>query len=48
MALDQIILYVAYIYIKRFKNGKINNFSNNNHKNSDSYFYHTFHNKYLI
>ena len=46
--IDQIILYVAYVYIKRFKNGKINNNSNNNHKNSDSYFYHTFHNKYLI
>ena len=46
--IDQIVLYVSYILIKRFYGANINNNSDNNFKNKNSFFYHTFHNKYLL
>ncbi len=46
--LDQVILYSSFIFIKRYYQVSIHNNSINTHKNVDSYFYHTFHNKYLL
>ncbi len=45
---DQIILYISYILLKRFFNASIGNNAKNNYRNKDSFFYHTFHNKYLL
>ncbi len=47
--IDQIVMYTAFIISKRFYNGKIiNNLNQNNFKNKDSFFYHTFHGKYIM
>ncbi|OUW96884.1 MAG: hypothetical protein CBD97_00475 [Pelagibacteraceae bacterium TMED237] len=46
--IDQIVLYVSFIIIKRFYYAKIRNNAENNFKNDQSFFYHTFHNKYLL
>lgn len=45
---DQIVLYIAFIITQRFFKAKIHNNGNNNHKNKDCFFYHSFHNKYLL
>ena len=46
--LDQVLLYSSFVNIKRFKKLNFHDNSDNNHKNKESYFYHTFHNKYLL
>lgn len=43
---DQIVLLSSYIFLKRIHNPIINNNVSNNHKNPNSFFYHTLHNKY--
>ena len=41
--IDQIVLYIAYIMTKRIYNVKIiDNSNNNNFKQKDSFFYHSF------
>lgn len=45
---DQIVLYICFIIINRFFKAKIHNNSENDHKNKNCFFYHTFHNKYLL
>ena len=46
--IDQIALYMSYIYIQRKENPNIHNNTGNNHTNPEGFFYHTFHNKYLL
>ena len=47
--IDQIVLYIAYIMTKRIYNVKIiDNSNNNNFKQKDSFFYHSFHGKYTL
>tara|TARA_E500000178_G_scaffold333448_1_gene368451 strand:+ start:424 stop:1659 length:1236 start_codon:yes stop_codon:yes gene_type:complete len=47
--IDQITLYIAYIMTKRIYNVKIiDNSNNNNFKQKDSFFYHSFHGKYTL
>lgn len=43
---DQIALLSSYIFLKRIHNPIINNNLSNNHKNPNSFFYHTLHNRY--
>ncbi len=47
--IDQIVLHIAFIMTKRFYKAKIiDNLNNNNHEQKDSFFYHTFHDKYTL
>ena len=47
--IDQIVLHVAFIMTKRFYKAKIiDNLNKNNHEQKDSFFYHTFHDKYTL
>ena len=46
---DQIILYIGFIFLKRNFGAKIiDNLNENNHQNKDCYFYHTLHDKYKL
>ena len=47
--IDQIVLYIAFIMTKRIYNAKIiGNEKKNNYQQKDSFFYHTFHGKYIL
>ncbi len=47
--IDQIVLYIAFIFTKKYFKAKIiDNYSENNHKIKDCFFYHTLHNKYKL
>ena len=46
--IDQIALFISYIMVKRFDKASVSSNIKNNYKNPSSYFYHTFHNKYLL
>ena len=47
--IDQIVMYVAFIILKRFYNAKIiSNLNENNSNNRECFFYHTFHGKYKL
>ena len=47
--IDQIVLYIAFILTKKYFKAKIiDNFSENNYKKKDCFFYHTLHNKYKL
>ena len=47
--IDQIVLYIAFIMTKRIYNAKIiGNEKKNNYQQRDSFFYHTFHGKYIL
>ena len=48
MNTDQIALNTTYIYLKRIYKPKFNSNAYNNHKNLNSYFYHTLHNNTLM
>ena len=46
---DQIVLYIAFIFTKKYFKAKIiDNLSQNNFKNKDCFFYHTVHGKYKL
>ena len=47
--IDQIVLYIAFIFTKKYFKAKIiDNYSENNHKIKDCFFYHTLHDKYKL
>ena len=47
--IDQIVLHVAFIITKRYFNARIiDNLNQNNIKNKECFFYHTFHGKYEL
>ena len=47
--IDQIVLYIAFIFTKKYFKAKIiDNYSENNHKKKDCFFYHTLHDKYKL
>ena len=47
--IDQIVLYIAFIFTKKYFKAKIiDNYSENNYKKKNCYFYHTLHDKYKI
>jgi len=47
--IDQIVLYLAFIFSKKYFKAKIiDNLNENNYKKNNCYFYHTLHNKYKL
>tara|TARA_B100000886_G_scaffold278245_1_gene202265 strand:+ start:41 stop:1276 length:1236 start_codon:yes stop_codon:yes gene_type:complete len=47
--IDQIVLYIAFIFTKKYFKAKIiDNLNENNYKNKDCFFYHTVHDKYRL